>query len=618
MALDEAQGTTDFASLFLSMSLFLVIAAAGLAGTLTRLAAERRAAQAGLMMATGFTSAAASRVVLAEGMLLALAGTIIGAPLGILYAWGIVHGMDRWWIQSLGTSVLWLHLSLSSLITGAVSGLIIGALTVGWATRVYRRYRVLDLLAGWQSLATLPSGRSTRAAGVMALALLVIAVGLAVAAATTGAVPPGEACFMSGAALLGASLAGCYALLAGLWQAASRSLTMPGLAIRSAAANRGRSMLVVGLLASSCFIMVAVSANTRDFSHFDTRLKDSGTGGFTLRATSSMPIRFDFGAPAGRSALGFRPSDEPIFQRMQVFPFLASTGEDISCLNLARPTAPRVLGVSPAMIQRGGFTVLTESGAPANPWQLLNGGPARDGAIPAMGDADSITWTLHSALGEVYPTPTGAGKMARLRFVGMLSRSIIAGELLISEANFRVAFPEVASPRYFLIVTPPGKAAAVASALRRNLGDMGLQVQTTREVLNTYGAVQNTYISMFLALGGLGLLMGTIGMVAVILRNALDRRREWALMLATGFTRQDLARLLIMENAALLAIGIVCGTLSALVAVAPQLTLVESHVSWPGVVGLLAGTALVGLISCIASARTAVAGPLVQALQEEA
>jgi hypothetical protein len=55
MALASSTGTTDFGQLFLGMSIFLVAAGAGLAGMLMRLSADRRAAEAGIMLASGFS-----------------------------------------------------------------------------------------------------------------------------------------------------------------------------------------------------------------------------------------------------------------------------------------------------------------------------------------------------------------------------------------------------------------------------------------------------------------------------------------------------------------------------------------------------------------------------------
>ena len=288
---------------------------------------------------------------------------------------------------------------------------------------------------------------------------------------------------------------------------------------------------------------------------------------------------------------------------MRVFSLLLSSGEDASCLNLAKPVRPRILGVPDDFIARGRFGLGNELAVPPS-----------YGMIPAAGDADSVQWQLgggpHVITGET-------GEELPLTFVGLLPFSIFASELLISESNFRELFPSEQSPRYFLIETPPGAEDAVAAALRRNLGEIGLEVRGTREILDELAGVQNAYLSTFLTLGGLGVVLGTVALAAALLRNAFERRGEFALMLATGFSRRAIAGLLVMENAGLLIAGLLCGSASALVAVAPQLGSVNADVNWAAVIALMAAIMGVGLTACIVAATVSVRGNLVEALRAE-
>ncbi len=447
--------------------------------------------------------------------------------------------------------------------------------------------------------------------------------GLTLAAATVGilsirgdAIPPEVAFFANGGILLLIGLTGAYLVLAHILRGRQATRSLLRLSLRNMAAAINRSILVIGLLASATFVIVAVAANTRDLSQADYRQKESGTGGFALQALSSVPLSFDLGTPAGRANLGFTPEDEQVLEGVEVISFLVSPGEDISCLNIARPTYPRILGVPDAMIQRGGFPLLQVTDDGASGWQALRA-PPPSGHIPAFGDADSVKWTLHSGPGETYAIPGPDGRSIELVFSGLLGGSVFASELLIWERHFRERYPTVTASGYFLIDTPPGREQQVAEVLRKNLGEMGLQVRSTREVLNDFMQVQNTYMSMFLALGSLGLLLGTVGLVAVLLRSALERRGELALMLATGFYRPRLARLLVVENAGLLAAGLLAGTVSALVAVAPQLASAESQVNWAVITGIFLGILLFGVVTCSLAVHCVVRGSLVSALRQE-
>ena len=89
---------------------------------------------------------------------------------------------------------------------------------------------------------------------------------------------------------------------------------------------------------------------------------------------------------------------------------------------------------------------------------------------------------------------------------------------------------------------PAGREAAITEALEIELSDFGLEVDRPVERLRAYQQVENTYLSTFQALGALGLLLGTFGLGAVLVRNVLERRREVALLQAVGFERATSGR----------------------------------------------------------------------------
>ncbi|HEY3396024.1 MAG TPA: FtsX-like permease family protein [Armatimonadota bacterium] len=615
LALQAAAGTTDFSSLMLSMSMFLILAGAGLAAMLLRLTAQRRAAELGLLLAVGATEKQTTRMIVAEGALLALVSAAVGVPLGVAYAALLIAGLTGWWSGAIPATSLWLHVRSVSLLSGGLAGLEVGVLSSAWAARGLRKRGVLELLGGWQALAALPrparASRKTVAALVLCLLGALGLIGWTQATGNSAGASP-TAFLGSGLLLLVAGLLATDLVLSGRGRRAPVE-SLARLAWRGAGTQRGRSLLITGLLAAAAFLLIAVAANTRDLTNFDPSRRDSGTGGFALLAISSVPLPYDPGTPVGRQRLGFPPSDEALFAGVRVYSLRVSPGEDISCLNLARATAPQLLGVTPEFIGRGGFRVLTAKPA-ANPWPLLTGTGAE---IPAFGDADSVRWSLHSNLGQTYPVRDEQGESAPLRLVGLLPQSIFAGYLLVSENNFRRLYPSVQAPRLFLIEAPPNQAAAVAQSLRTNLGDLGLTVQDTRQTLAGYLQVQNTYLAMFLALGGLGMILGTLGLVAVLLRSVLERRAELALMLACGFRRGQLVQLLLREHGALVVVGLLLGTAAALVAVAPQLAAGEAQVNWPALGALLLAMAAVGLGAGALAAASSVRRDLLSALREE-
>src|ERR1039458_6865719 len=91
----------------------------------------------------------------------------------------------------------------------------------------------------------------------------------------------------------------------------------------------------------------------------------------------------------------------------------------------------------------------------------------------------------------------------------------------------------------FLVDAPSGNAARVSAVLTRALQDRGLELTPAADGLNTFNAMQNTYLDTFQVLGGLGLLLGSAGLGVVVLRNVLERRGELAVLLAAGFRSEE-------------------------------------------------------------------------------
>src|SRR5262249_37558128 len=139
------------------------------------------------------------------------------------------------------------------------------------------------------------------------------------------------------------------------------------------------------------------------------------------------------------------------------------------------------------------------------------------------------------------------------------------------DANFARLFPEQEGYRFLLVDVPADRAARTASAIEEGAGDLGADAVETTVRLAEFHTVENTYLSTFQTLGGLGLLVGTIGLAAVLLRNVLERRRELALLGAVGYRRSHVFTIVLAENLLLLSWGLAIGVACALVAIGPAI-----------------------------------------------
>jgi hypothetical protein len=473
--------------------------------------------------------------------------------------------------------------------------------------------------------------RRSRRSLAIGLALLAVAV-LILAAVVTGRVSQGEAFeglswnvvlfFLDGVTLLVGGVMLIAGTLDGEHSAAVRGRGAVGVArlgVRNTSRNRQRSTASVSLIAAATFVIVAVAAGRRNPAA-ETPDLNSGNGGFRLVAESTQPILPDLNTLSGRDKLQVSaPAGSPnaaLLADSKFFAFRVRPGEDASCLNVYQTRLPTILGVPKSLIDRGGFRFI--GAREANPWTLLEQ-TAADATVPVFGDANTLQYSLHKVVGETIDVPGGPGGKHMLKVAGMLDGSVFQGVLLMSEDNFRRLFPNVAGYRYFLVEVPGPAANAdrLSALLETQLTPYGFEAERVSDRLANFLAVQNTYLSTFQTLGGLGLLLGTLGLATVMVRNVLERRGELALLSALGFRPSGLAWLILVETGVLLVCGLVIGTVAALVAMVPHLSSTGADVPWASLALILGIVFVVGMLAALAASIQAARTRILEGLRSE-
>jgi ABC-type antimicrobial peptide transport system permease subunit len=630
--LQAAQGTTDFTGLFIGFSFFLILSATILVGLLFRLGIEQRVGELGLLQAVGFTPQQVRRQFLTEGALVVLAGSLCGMALAVGYASLMLYGLKTWWIGAIGTRFLVLSVAPASLLIGAAIAISVALLAIVWSLRESRNVSSRQLLSGVTSVEVVNPSASGYAASWPPLplwgALLLLVASLA------GWIPEQEAFggfswkvvlfFLSGPLMLWGLLSWQNReLRLGRWGGVRGSglLAELGLAWRNASRNRARTILSTSLLALAAFVIMAVAAGQQNPVREEPDRR-SGNGGFRLVAESNLPLLYDLNTPAGRGRFGFNNSDalvQQAFAHSWIAQFRMRSGENASCLNLYQTRLPTILGVPSDVLQR--FTeerrFLFADTPHAQPWEQLRELRA-GGAIPVLGDMNTLRYSLHLGIGSRIDVPAGEDTSGgQLEIVGMLANSVLQGVLVMSEEHFRTLFPREAGFRYFLIDCPAEDASTLSNLLEQTLGDSGFDAEPTVVRLANFLAVQNTYLSTFQTLGGLGLLLGTLGLATVMLRNVLERRSELALLRAVGLTGQQVGRVILWEHALLLVSGVASGAIAAAVAMGPHLLSSGADVPWGSLLTLLLAVLLVGLSSAVLAVRAAVQLPILSTLRGE-
>jgi putative ABC transport system permease protein len=631
-SLQASRGATDFGEYFAYFSFFLVVSALLLATLFFRLGIEQRLREIGLLRAVGFSIKQIRSLFLREGLLLASIGSLAGLLGAIAYGALMMWGLRTWWSGAVGTTLLRLHVTPQSLLIGGISGIIASLACIWWTLRRLTPASPRGLLAGsvtsGEEPLDRPRNKKVRLLTAFRLAIMFGLLGsLMLIAAALKLIGQVGGFFGGGMLMLIAILC-----LWSAWLRGDKKQTIYGhgvwpmarLGFRNASSRPGRSVLCIALIASAAFIIVSVDTFRRDgeAASLDRR---SGNGGYALLAESLLPLVRDPNNEQEREEMNL--SDGSL-RDVKIARFRLRPGDDASCLNLYQPRNPRILAPTDDFISESRFSFqgsLAKTEAEnANPWLLLkqNIGSSPEtqnsqSIVPVIADANSLTYVLHLKLGDEMTINAGNGAPVRLRVVAALSDSIFQSELLMSESNFLRLFPEQEGYRVFLVDAPPEKASNVASVLEDRLSDFGFDAMGAEERLAGFHQVENTYLSTFQTLGGLGLLLGTLGLATVLLRNVIERRRELALMRAMGYQGAHLGLMVVAENGLMLGCGLLTGVLCALLAIIPALMARGGRLSAPSLGLLLLAVLVTGLAASLIAVRAAVRAPVLPALRTE-
>ena len=537
--LQASTGATDFGMLFSSLSAFIIIAVALLVGMLFRIGVEQRSREIGILQAIGYPLTKIRRRFLYEGVIIAGIGSLCGCLLAIGYAQLMIYGLQTWWLPAIGTPFMELHISIWSLLIGAVISLAVVMFSIRLTVHKLGRVSTVSLLAGKTDFVDATITDEHRTKKMRFLRWLAAAIGFGV-----GVWIEQPVVSLLSVALL---IIGIGSEAFDTWlksQNVSKQLNRTRFAIRNAARQPGRSKTCVTTISIACCIIVAVGANRHDAPP-ETE--------YAFVAESALPLHHNLNTLDGRFDLGFSDKASELLSASEVIPFRVLPGEDVSCLNLYQPQKPQILGASDAMIGK-------------EPWVGLYLMSTESGKIPAIGDEKSLRWILHRNPEDDFIIQDEFGKPLRLELETIVN-SLFQSQLIISESNFTQYFPSQSGYQFFLIKTPPDLREETAQVLEKTLGDYGFDLMSASARLASYRAVENTYISTFQSLGGLGVLLGTFGLALVLFRNIIERRGELATLRAFGFGRRLLSRMLFLESSFLLVIGMLIGIVAGLASI---------------------------------------------------
>jgi ABC-type antimicrobial peptide transport system permease subunit len=601
-----ATGGTDFGGLFIGLSFFVLFAAVLLAFLLFKLSLNFRRQEIGTLTAIGFSLKQLRKIYLAEASLLIVFGIVLGLPFAIFYNNLILKAVNTIWVDIVRTSIVNISIQPISLLIGGLSIAFISVLAVWLILNRFLKSEVIALQRKSNSEKQKTGKWSLRLGLGLILLSLIILFGMGF---QQGEINP-DMFFTAGFGFLpGLILLFDYALQRLAIQEKAMNFSVKSLLMKRIAGERRRNVMIVSFLSVGVFMVVSTGLYRKDLTaHADW--PSSGTGGYDYFVETTMPILFDVNSRQGREDLNLPDS-------AQVVQFQVQQGDDASCLNLNKISRPRLMAFNPAAFdERGAFTFATRTDEldAQHPWVTLNKTLAGD-AIPAIADQTVIQWGLMKSVGDTLNYKTEDGQDLKLKLVGGLANSIFQGNVLISDEHFNRAFPSVSGSNVFLVDVKD--TASVVADLQSGMRNYGPEISRATDRLLSFYTVENTYLNIFLMLGALGLLIGTLGLGILIFRITFEQIPEYALLLSLGFSKASIQRLVMREKFFLMVVAVLIGLIPAVLSGLPTLlsSLYASLWIWLPAISIL--VILSGTIFSLIAIRMAFKQNLVQALRNE-
>ncbi len=604
--MSAAHGGVDFSQLFMGLSFFLLIGGITLLALLYNLHLERRMEEAGTLKAMGYSSQLVRRIFLVEGFLIAIPGVLIGGLLAVFYNKGVFLGLNTVWSDIIRTSVLEEKVRIPTLITGMGAGLLLSGLTM--YLNIYRKLKsgTIHLQQGIQDR---PSSKTFRWIFPGAWVALLAALGiLTFEIASGGSLNPGLF-FAAGGLLLVSFLSFTVTFILKERADGSDKVSLSTLALDNLYRKPSRSIRIVLLFAVGTFVIVSTGLNQKDL-YSGSRDPKSGTGGFLFYGETTLPVLVNLNTEAARLKYGMESSISFIQMRK-------NEGDDASCLNLNRVSQPRILGF-PAEDLEGRFSFVKQTTDldQDHPWSSLTK-ILPGGVIPAVADQTVIQWGLGLKVGDTLTYLDERGETMKLKLVGGLANSIFQGNVLIDDSLFLEHFPSNSGTHVMLVEGNFTASEKIAAELEKGFRNQGLELNLAASRLASFNEVENTYLSIFLLLGGLGMILGTIGLGVSLARNMFDRRQELGLLKAVGLPDRSILTMLIREHLVLLITGTVIGTVSAFTAILPSLLSAFVDASWTTAAVIIGIILLNGFLWILLVARHNLKKQLIGSLRSE-
>ena len=596
----------DFSTLFLSLGIFILLSCIILLSFAVSIFFDSRKEQVRTYHALGFKNIFIKKTLFLETMFYTVIGAVPGVFLGFLMNKQIISALNSVWKGAVQTDTITPQFGFSPVVAGFVVTIIISAVLLYIKVRAFLKN--LSSEKGQPHKRREKLGLVFLLLSVLTASIILILSILLRDSSTILSFIAGSLFFLS----FVLALRQYYIRHAGL-----KAGSMPfkyHYSRKFYSFYPSQAITPVIFIAAGIFAVIITGANRQVLTE-KMLVRSGGTGGYLLWMETAVPVTGNLNLPGGRSEFGL---DEPELKDLRFVQADKVNGDDASCLNLNHVTSPSILGIDAnEFISRGSFSFASalDLAGDKNPWSLLNDNPGNN-KIYGIADQTVMQWGLRVKTGDTLKYRSENGQPLEIILCGGLKSSVFQGHLIISEKNLKKFYPSVAGSTVFLVDGKPELSDYYRDMLSERFSGYGASVETAGEKLGSFFEVTNTYLDVFTILGAFGLVLGVAGMGFILIRNYSQRKREFAFMMATGFSLKKIRKLLLSDQIVILAWGILTGTLSGLISTLPSLS-GGSEMPWKIIVLMVISVSAAGLGALFFSVRLISSKSLVIQLRKE-
>lgn len=567
-----------FAAIAFLVGIFLIF------NTFSMLVAQRTR-EIGLMRAIGADSGQVLKSVVVEALLLGLVGSVLGVGAGIGLAVGLMKLMGQ---MGMSLSTDDLTIAWTTPVAGIVLGLVV---TVVSAYIPARRAGKVSPMAALRESGTPGDKKAGRIRAAIGLTLTGIGAAGLYFAATADAAGTGAQWLGLGVlfTLIGFIVIG--PLLAGV---VVRALSAPvlrpfgsvgRLAERNALRNPRRTgataaALMIGLALVACLSVVGSSMVASATDELD---KSVGAD-YIVQSQTGQPVV---------------PQAEEALRKTQGLDHVTAYREVD-----AKITAPD------GTTESDGLGVQDATYAKDIRRKMTAGEHAAAYGPNAMSVGSEYATKHHVKLGDELTVAFTGGKTAKLKVAAITSDegNLDKGMKYIGNAVAEANLPADKLPRPFMLLATAkdGKEDAAYTAVKSALAEYPqYQVLNQTDYKQALKDQVGQLLNVVYALLALAIIVAVLGVVNTLALSVVERTREIGLMRAIGLSRRQLRRMIRLESVVIALFGALLGLGLGMGwgATAHQLLALQGmkvlEIPWPTILGVFAGSALVGLLAAL-------------------